>query len=709
MTRLPAIVSLVAAVLLNFLSVSPSSAESEAQSWNSQPAGMQSSDARVAALLKQLTLDEKIKLMSGTKDEMHVPGIERLHIPELKFSDGPVGVRCWGKSTAYPCGAMLAATWDKELSYEIGQALGRDCRARGVHVLIGPGVDLYRVAQCGRNFEYFGEDPYLSARIAVPWIKGVQDQGVATSVKHFAANDQETLRDSVNTIVDERRLHEICLPPFKAAVEEANAATVMAAYNKVNGHWCTANKYLLDDVLRKKWDYKGVLMSDWGAVHECLGPLTAGCDLEMGRTVHYTPDNIKKYLQEGKVTQDQIDEHVRRILNMTVSMGFMDRPQEDKSIPANDPASAAVALKVAREGLVLLKNDKDFLPLDRTKVNKVVVLGPNASPAVIGGGGSSEVGPFDNLSLLDAMKASCGERIAVTHVPFEKDQKQILNAEQEAAIRGADVVVASVGFSQQTEYEGKDRPYDLPSDQIDLLQKIALLSKKVVVVLNCGGNVGMNAWIKGAPALLHAWYPGQNGNKAVAEAVFGELNPSGRLPDTFEEKWEDSPACKNFPGDAANGGTVKYDEGIFIGYRAENGKRTAPRFPFGYGLSYSKFAFENLKVEPAGTDSRGKTDRFTVSVDVKNTSSRDGAVVAQLYVMPSDTKSPVARPAKELKGFERVELKAGESKTIVMKLDSGSFAYYDVDKHDWVTPAGAYSVGIGSSCRDMACNSVVQL
>jgi len=664
-------------------------------------------NARVEPLLQQLTLDEKIKLMSGTKDEMHVPGIERLSIPELKFSDGPVGVRCWGKSTAYPCGAMLAASWDKELSYEVGKALGRDCRARGVHVLLGPGVDLYRVAQCGRNFEYFGEDPYLSARIAVPWIKGVQDQGVATSVKHFAANDQETLRDSVDTIVDERRLHEICLPPFKAAVQEAGAWTVMAAYNKVNGHWCTANKYLLDDVLRQKWGYKGVLMSDWGAVHETLGPLTAGCDLEMGKTLHYTPAHIKKYLQEGKVTQEQIDEHVRRILNMTVSMGFMDRPQEDKSIPANDPTSVAVALKAAREGLVLLKNDGDLLPLDRTKTKKIVVLGPNASPAVIGGGGSSEVGPFEKLSLLDAIKASCGKRSNVTYVPFEKGQKQVLNAEQEEAIKTADAVIASVGFSQQTEYEGIDRPYDLPLEQVDLLQKVSVINKRVVVVLNSGGNVGMQSWLKGVSALFHAWYPGQVGNQAVAEALFGDLNPSGRLPDTFEGKWQDSPAYRNFPGDLADGGKVKYEEGIFIGYRAPERKADSRRFRFGYGLSYSKFEFSNLKVVALEADSA--SHKFDVSVDVKNVSTREGAEVVQLYVLPNYTTVPVSRPGRELKGFERVTLKAGETKTVNFKLDDSSFAYYDVDKHDWVTLPLKYDIGIGSSCFDLPCRVAISL
>ena len=287
-------------------------------------------ESKVEKLVLQLTLDEKVKMMSGTKDQMHISGIERLHLKEIKFSDGPVGVRCWGRSTTYPAGAMLAATWDADAAYEYGKALGRDSRARSVHVLLAPGVDLYRVAQNGRNFEYFGEDPFLSSRLTVAYVKGCQDQNVAVSVKHYAANDQEILRGSVDTIIDERRLHEICFPPFKAAVQEADAWTVMAAYNKVNGHWCTANKYLLTDVLRDQWGFKGILMSDWGAVHEAIGCLTAGTDLEMGTTEFYTPEKIKALLKEGKVTQDVIDNHIRNILRMSVAMGFYDNNQEDK-------------------------------------------------------------------------------------------------------------------------------------------------------------------------------------------------------------------------------------------------------------------------------------------------------------------------------------------------------------------------------------------
>lgn len=801
-------------------------------------------EKRVDALLSQMSLDDKIKILSGMKDGMHVPGFPKLGIPELKFSDGPVGVRCWGKSTAYPVGSMLAATWDANAAREYGKALGRDSRARGVHVLLGPGVDLYRVAQNGRNFEYFGEDPYLASVLAVDWIKGVQSQGVATSVKHYAANDQEIQRDSINTIVDERRLHEICFPPFKAAVQDGNAWTVMAAYNKINGSWCTANKYLLTDVLRDQWGYKGVLMSDWGAVHDCLGPITAGTDLEMGNTVWYTPANIKRFLDEKKVTQEQIDEHVRRILRMEVAMGWLDnKNQEDKSIPLNDPQSAGVALKIAREGVVLLKNQKEVLPLDRSKARNIVVLGQNACPAVTGGGGSSQTDAFTTISLLDAVQKLAGPNVNVTYIPtwigpnptantafnmkavFEpiegeergvkaeyfgnpdlsgtpavtktepqinymwwdwhptdqilsktysvrwtgkikptqtddytfactsdgarvfldgkplfdtwaepglKSSSQVVHLEagkthdivveykhvagnaqiqfawgrsheefspeEERQIANADAVIAGVGYNNYLECEGFDRPYDLPIEQSALLKTVSQINPRTIAVLNSGGNVGMENWIDNIAGLIHAWYPGQNGNLAVAEVIFGDTNPSGKLPDTFEKRFEDSPAIGNYPGIPANGGKVEYKEGIYVGYRYFDKKNIAPRYPFGYGLSYTTFAMNNLKVVP-------RHDALDVSVNVTNTGKRAGDEVVQLYVRPIDTK--LDRPVQELKGFSRVALMPGESKSVNMSLNKDAFATYDDKKHAWIHPSGQYEIAIGSSSRDIKCSQSV--
>ena len=748
-------------------------------------------EKKVETLLGRMTLDEKIYLVAGYKDQMHVQGVARLGIPELKFSDGPVGVRCWGQSTAYPAGAMLASTWDVDLAKQVGVALGRDSRARGVHVLLGPGVDLYRVAQCGRNFEYFGEDPYLSAEITKSWILGLQSKGVAASVKHFAANDQETLRDSVDTIVDERRLHEICFPPFKAAVKEANSWTVMAAYNKVNGDWCTANRYLLTDVLSNDWGFKGVLMSDWGAVHEFLKPFTNGTDLEMGERIHYTQKNIKSNLTEAhSITQEQLDDHVRRILRMSVGLGFTDRSQEDKSIPLDDPASAATSLQVAREGLVLLKNDESLLPLNRSKSHAIVVVGPNACPAVIGGGGSSQSEPFTSTSLLDAIAESAGKSVKVSYIPnwlgkdptsesafmmwpmfepLEDGQRgmkteyfrnaglsgspaatkterstnfqwgkwhpdevsagpfsmrysgrinirfsddyvfsyasdgakvfldgkplfanssessqgpkstessksndglktgsitkrlmggsthdilieyrhesgdaatmrftwgrahEAFSPEERSALSDADAIVASVGFNANSESEGRDRTYDLAPEQANLINKVGAINPKTVVTINSGGNVGMSPWINSARAIFHSWYPGQQGNRAVGEALFGDLNPSGRLPDTFEKVWADSPAYENYPGTSENGGRVEYKEGIYVGYRWFDKKNLEPRFPFGFGLSYTKFSIDDMKVTGTGTN-------LSVTANVRNVGERSGAEVVQLYVRPVNPK-----------------------------------------------------------------------
>lgn len=800
-------------------------------------------ESKVSQLMSKLTLDEKISMLGGHKDEMHVPGVQRLGIPELKFSDGPVGVRCWGRSTCYPAGAMLAATFDEDAAFAMGKALGRDSRARGVHVLLAPGCDLYRVAQCGRNFEYFGEDPYLSSRIVVGYVKGVQSEGVATSVKHYAANDQEVLRDSVDTIVDERRMHEICLPPFKAGIQEANAWTVMAAYNKVNGEWCTANSYLLNDVLRKQWGFKGVLMSDWGAVHESLGPLTAGCDLEMGRLDHFKAENVKNLIKEGKITEQTVDEHVRRWLRMIVAMGFMDRAQEDKSIPKDDPASADAALRVAREGLVLLKNEKNLLPIDRASARSVVVLGPNACPAITGGGGSSGTEPFGAISVLDAIKNAAGDKVKVSYIPnwigpnptatnafnsgtvydlidgkrglmaeyfanpefqgkpqlskvdssinfmwgawrpaneIQSDAYSVrwkgkmtaaqsddyvfacasdgakvyldgkllfdcssgkgiknacktmklsegeahdllieyshragqslvqfnygranedFNSEEAKLIAEADLVVASLGFNGFTESEGYDRPYDLPAPQLRLLKNTSRLNAKTLVLLNCGGNVGMQDWIDSINGLMHAWYPGQNGNQAVAEAIFGDISPSGKLPDTFEVKFEDSPAFGNYPGSPDNGGRVEYKEGIFVGYRWFDKKNIVPRYPFGFGLSYTQFAMQNLKLEK-------KDKSVDVSVELTNTGKRKGAEVVQVYLRALNSK--LDRPVQELKAFKRVELEAGETKTLSFSLGADAFSAYSAKDHGWIYfPAGQYEIALGNSSRNILCSDTI--
>ena len=789
-------------------------------------------EAHAEKLLGQMTLEEKVGLLSGT-DYMHTAGVPRLGIPALKFSDGPMGVRCWGPSIGYPAGSLLAATWDPSLAQEEGAAIGRDARARGVNIVLGPGVNVYREAQNGRNFEYFGEDPFLASQIAVGYIRGVQAQGVAVCVKHYIANGQEWNRGDVDTIVSRRALEEIYLPPFRAAIQDGGAWTAMAAYNKVNGEWCTANKFLLTDLLRDSIHFKGVLMSDWGAVHDTEKDLNAGTDLEMNGSSrdYYNMKAISPLLRSGAVTQSMIDEHVRRMLRMEIAMGFLDRDQTDKSIPQDDPRNSSTALKVAAEGIVLLKNEQNFLPLDRAKVKHIIVSGPNGQDAVTAGGGSGHVDSFQNVSVLDGVKIIAGVNVQVEYIPdlsqfifshaafspldklsgnepglsaeyfnnpdlsgapvakrvdhsvdfnwgtndplpgiagasafsarwtgtikpiatgdyifaLESDdgsraflddaaiidmwsphalmrkeaqvhleagrtyrvRAEYFNAkegaqmhfgwakpgvpeEEKARIAAADAVVYAGGFNAESEHEGNDRPWEMPASQMDELQQLLAINPHVIATINAGGNLGLGENLAKIPALLWCWYPGENGNLALGKIIFGDINPSGHLPDTFEKKWEDAPAFENYPGDTQGGNHVKLAEGIYVGYRWYDKKKIEPAFPFGFGLSYTGFQFSDAQI---------KKDFSGVSVTVTNSGTRAGADVVQLYVRPID--STIDRPVQELKGFSRVELKAGETKRIQIPISLNSFRTWDDAQNGWVVPSGSYQIAIGDSSRHL--------
>jgi len=796
----------------------------------------------VADLLGKLTVDEKIALISGP-DWMHTAAVERLGIPALKFSDATAGVRCWGPSTAYPAPVALAATWDADLAREMGRAIGRDARARGVNVVLGPGVNICREAQCGRNFEYMGEDPRLASVMAVNYIRGMQSEGVAACVKHFAVNEEETERGSMNMIVSRRALEEIYLPPFRAAIEQGGAWTAMCAYNKVNGAWCSANDFLLTDEMRKQWHFQGVMMSDWGAAHDTRGDLNAGLDLEMdGKPrIFYNADAIKPLLASGAVSRTTLDEHVRRILRLIVAMGFMDRDQTDASIPQDDPANEAVAQKVASEGIVLLRNAGSLLPLDRAKVKHVVVMGPNAQEAAIGGGGSAWVTPFSKLSVFDGIRGVAGPGVEVDcispatdrlyqeavfqpatgqgtglsaeyfsnpdlsgaplvqrvdrtvnfewndaeavpgisstsafsarwkgtltapesgryvfavssddgsrvflddrkildmwsnhpvkHKEIEMDLvkgethrlrveyynarwnalmqfgwgREGLTPAQQALIAKADAVIYAGGLKASIEHEGSDRTWVAPPSQTEELQQVLALNPRVVLAVNAGANLGFGDVGEKVPALLWCWYPGQNGNTELAKILFGDTDPSGHLPDTFEKRFEDAPAFGNFPGDEANGGSVNLAEGIYVGYRWYDKKQIAPEFPFGFGLSYTTFALKNFSVR---REEPGQDRRFTASVDVTNTGSRKGAEVVQLYVRPFDASD---RPVQELKGFRRVELSPGETKTVALPLTAEDFALFDEKKSAWDVPPGSYHIAVGTSSRDMAQEAEVTL
>jgi beta-glucosidase len=646
---------------------------------------MLSAEQRAEEILSQMTLDEKIAYIGGTNN-FYIRAIPRLNLPEIKMSDGPMAARNDGPTTAYPAGIALAATWDTNMAMEIGEALGRDCRARGVNILLGPAVNIYRSPLCGRNFEYMGEDPFLASTMVAPMVQGIQSQGVLATVKHFACNNQEWDRNRISSEVDERTLHEIYFPAFRAAVQPGGVACVMTSYNLLNGVHCADNDYLMNQVLKGDWNFKGFVMSDWAAVHNGLDAANGGLDLEMPFARFMNHATLTQAINDGKLKETTIDDKVRRILRTIIAAGFLDRPQLLSGNPRNDPQNAAVALAGAREAIVLLKNYKHLLPLDRKSVKSIAVLGPNANPAVYCGGGSAFPRVFESVSIRDGIVQLAG--------PGTRVLTATNLAASIAAAKAADVAVVCVGFNQRLESEGRDRTFDLPAGQSNLIHAIAAVNKKTIVVINSGGGVAWAGWVDKTPAVLQAWYPGQSVGQAVAEILFGDVNPSGKLPATFEKKFEDNPSAPYYHLRADN--KTPYTEGIFVGYRGYDEKDVEPEFCFGHGLSYTDFKYGKPQVSPAQIATNGVA---TVSVEVQNAGARAGDEVVQLYV--HDVKSSVTQPPKELKGFVRVNLQPGETKTINLTLPAEQLAYWDVKMHAFVVEPGAYQLLVGSSSRDI--------
>ena len=792
-------------------------------------------EARVQDLLSKMSLEEKIDMLGGV-DGFYIRPSQRLGIPKIKMADGPLGVRNYGKATAFPAGIAFAASWNKSLVEQYGKAVGTEAHAKGVHIMLAPGVNIYKAPMCGRNFEYYGEDPYLASRMAVGYITGLQSQGVVATIKHYAANNQEYDRHTVSSDVDERTLREIYLPAFRAAVEEAHVGSVMNSYNLVNGVHTSQHQHLLNEVLKGDWKFDGFVMSDWGSTYDGVAAANGGLDLEMPSGQHMTRDTLMPAITAGKLSVSTVDDKVRRMLRVMFRFGFFDRPQIDASLPLYNPDSRKVALQAAREGIVLLKNSSNLLPLEKTAIKSIAVIGPNAHPAVTGGGGSSIMQPFRTVSVLDGIIAAAGDQIKVyyapgmgtdastifqfseflttsqsnqqvrglkgeyfanrdlsgtpvltridRHVAFEWGEASPASAvpeddfsvrwtgnirvesdgEYEFSVKGddgfrlsvndrllidewrdqgvtmkqarltlkggsladirleyyehtgnaavsfgwrkvedakeseaakiasfADVVVLCVGFNSSSEGEGFDRSFDLQKEQVDLIHAVAKVNKKTIVLLTAGGNVAMSGWLDEVAGLLHTWFPGQEGGTAVAEILFGDVNPSGRLPATFEKRWEDNATFSSY---YAKEKKLPYTEGVFVGYRHFDAKNIAPMFPFGFGLSYTTFEYRNLNVT---LSSNVADPRVNLEFTVKNTGSRAGSEVAQVYV--GEMSPAVPRPVKELKGFEKVWLKAGESTKVNITLDKGAFAYYDVGNKQWSIKPGNFLVSIGSSSR----------
>ena len=789
---------------------------------NAQVVITSEAEQRAKEIVAKMTLKEKLRYISGYTGGFSICPVPRLGLPEVFMADGPQGIRNNTKSTMYPSGILSAATWNRDLNYRLGRELGQDAKARGVGILLGPGVNIYRSPLCGRNFEYFGEDPYLSGEVAKQYILGVQSEGVIATIKHFAANNQEWDRHHVSSEVDERTLQEVYFAPFRKAVKEAHVGAVMNSYNLLNGVHASENRWLNIDILRDTWGFKGILMSDWVSVYSTVGAANHGLDLEMPTGEYLNEELLMPAIEQGLITEATIDLKVQHILQTLIAFGFLDKEPKDTSIALDNPHSRQTALDIAREGIVLLKNEGNMLPLK----GRTVVMGSNAE-VLVTGGGSGFVSPFSTVSIAEGLEqlqkrntirlkddllfddlkdaiyadegkrqkgfkaeyfknvelkgtpdATCMEnqiahdwgtgvplegfpadgfsvRWTATYVPVTNglvrmtmcgrggyrayindqlictdhlpEREQVIEVEAGKKYRlrveyhnyGGDAriglkagilnesllkqtlakaknVVLCVGFNNGDEDggiegEGADRSFALPKPRLELIRKVTSLHDNVVVVVNAGGGIDFSDWGDKVKAIVMAWYSGQEGGRAVAEILTGVISPSGKLPISIEHRWEDNPVSKSYYENMkfVEYKRTQYSEGIFMGYRGYDKSGIKPLYPFGYGLSYTTFAYGNLMVEKNGVN------RVKVTFDISNTGKMDAAEVAQVYV--HDVKSSVPRPYKELKGYEKVFLKKGETKRVTIELEDDAFSYYDMDKQRFVVEKGDYEILVGTS------------
>jgi beta-glucosidase len=640
---------------------------------------------RAAELVSQMTLEEKCDYIGGSKDGFYIRPVERLGIPLIRMADGPQGVRNNTKSTLFACGVAAAASWNEDVVYEMGVALGQDSRARGVHILLGPGVNIYRSPLCGRNFEYMGEDPTLAGNTAAQYIKGVQSQGVMATVKHFALNNQEFNRHHTSSDADERTMYEIYFPAFKAAVD-AGVASVMSSYNLVNNVHAAENRWLLTDVLKDEWGFDGFVMSDWTSTYSTLGCVRSGLDLEMPHGFCLKYEHIKPLIETGVISEKDIDRMVEAILSSVIAYGFLDRPQLDTTIKEDHPYSREVAYKLSCESAVLLKNN-GALPLK--KGGKVALMGPRAE-VIPCGGGSGAVDPIYSISLSEGM-TQLGEDFPVTLIADDYKSKA-------KEIQAADAVVVSVGFDKKTEREDHDRTFSLPEGQDELIEFALANNDNVIVVVYSGGGIDMSRWQDKVSAIIMGWYPGQEGGLAIARMLAGEFSPSGRLPMTIESRLEDNPTFTNYYVEAPmtkrghSTLNVTYGEGVFVGYRGYEKSGVKPAYPFGHGLTYTTFEYSDLSAKAV----KGGVE---VAFTLTNTGDFDASEVAQVYV--GEVNPTVPRPAKELKGYSKVFVKAGESAQVKVFLPKSAFAFYNVEVHDWTVNPGAFDINVGASVADI--------
>ncbi len=725
------------------------SCQSDREQANGGKTPAEISEEKLDSLISLMTLDEKLGLIHASSS-FTSGGAPRLGIPELVFSDGPHGVRHehgrgWyaledadDKATYLPVGICLASTWNKDLGYEYGVVLGNEAKERDKNVLLGPGINIIRSPLNGRNFEYLSEDPFLTGVMGVGYVKGLQEQGVAACPKHYAANNQETDRHNIDAIISKRALHEIYFPAFRAVVQDGGAWSIMGAYNKINGQYTTHHEYLNNVVLKGEWGFDGVLISDWASVKDTREALLYGTDIEMGTELlrdfnnpvydeFYLARPAKEMIESGEIDESFVDDKVRRVLCLMHRTTAMSDHGPGKR---NVPEHQQIALEVAREGIVLLKND-GLLPFNKKEIKTIAVIGHNATRHFAGRGGSSQVRSLYEITPLEGIQNLVGDDVEVLYaegyepyydeslfadikgdaasqsrenrrdVELAQTANKMLMQEAVALAEKADAVIFVGGWIHGHEgmpwgegtYDAEARDklnLKLIFGQEELIREINRVNDQTAIVLMGGSNVEMNNWLPDSRAYLHAWYPGMEGGKAIAEILFGKVNPSGKLPMTFANSHEDYPSHSigEFPGDK----TVKYTEDIYVGYRYFDTHNKEVVFPFGFGLSYTTFAFSDLKLSK-------KDNKVVVECTVTNTGDREGAEVVQVYVHPKQPS--VDRPIRELKGFEKVHLEPGASSTILIKLDESAFKFYHPDELKWVLESGSYEIQVGNSSRDI--------
>ena len=692
-------------------------------------------EKRIEKLIKKMTLEEKVGLLHGNS-KFYVAGVERLGIPEWSLSDGPHGVRAeinrhdwayagWTNDSAsyFPTGTAFAAAWNPELAYRRGEVLGEEARWRKKDVLLGPGVNIIRSPLCGRNFEYMSEDPYMNSVLAVAYIKGLQSRDVACSVKHFAVNNQETNRTTVDVECSERALREIYLPAFKAAVQEGGALTVMAAYNKFRGEFCAENNYLVRKILRNEWGFDGVYVTDWGAAHSTIPSMEAGLDLEMGTLIDkyedwYYANPLIEAVKSGKVPMSLVDEKVGDVLRVMIKTNVLDPKKRFGPGFMNTKEHQQATYDAAAEAIVLLKNQNNFLPLDFSSIKSLAVIGDNATRKHSNGGLSSEIKAVYEVTPLEALRAKWGDKVDIRFAQgYEKlstfvegsnngqssgtfssktQESDALLKEAVEVARTSDVALLVCGLNHDYDTESFDRlNMDIPYGQVELIQEVVKANPRTIVVMIAGSPLNMAAVDICSPAIVWAWFNGMEGGNALVDVLSGKVNPSGKMPFTTPVSLDQSPAhaLGNFPGRDLK---VNYEEDILVGYRWFDTKGLPVVYPFGYGLSYTTFDYSNLNTDKETYD---QADTIQATFTLTNTGDREGAEVAQLYV--SDPVCSVMRPVKELKGFKKVFLKPGESRRITLDIPVSSLAFYSEAQSQFVVEPGEFILQLGASASDI--------